>query len=129
MTSFHPDASIAVTDILSKLENWKRTGLNTNQSSSSNYNSSNHDNIELFQQEIKLKLKNLLKSKILRGFPLNIAFTDIQHILNHIKSLCIHETKHPEVQFVLGVRAFPIVNNMVSLWIYIGTLETSPNNR
>jgi hypothetical protein len=39
--------------------------------------------------------------------------------------MAIHEVKHPEVQFVLAVRAFPLFNNVVSLWIFLGTLETS----
>lgn len=40
--------------------------------------------------------------------------------------MCFHETKHPNVQFVLGVKAFPLVNNIVSLWIFLGTLEEDP---
>ena len=39
--------------------------------------------------------------------------------------MAIHETKHPEVQFVMAVRAFPVYNNIVSLWIFLGTLESS----
>jgi hypothetical protein len=39
----------------------------------------------------------------------------------------VHECKHPEVQFVLAVRAFPLVNNLVSLWIFLGTLEPKAN--
>jgi hypothetical protein len=43
-----------------------------------------------------------------------------------VKSLCIHETRHPNVQFVVAVKAFPHVNNVVSLWIFLGTLEEQP---
>jgi hypothetical protein len=43
-----------------------------------------------------------------------------------IKTMCIHEAKHPEVQFVMAVRAFPLYNNILSLWIFLGTLE--PNS-
>ena len=36
----------------------------------------------------------------------------------------MHEIRTPDVQYVLAVRAFPLVNNLVSLWIFLGSLET-----
>ena len=42
-----------------------------------------------------------------------------------MKTLCVHEAKHPEVQFVLAVRVFPLVNHIVSVWIFVVTLERS----
>lgn len=42
-----------------------------------------------------------------------------------VRTWCIHEAKHPEVQFVMSVRAFPLYNNILSLWIFLGTLETN----
>jgi hypothetical protein len=54
-------------------------------------------------------------------------FLHLQHLcLTQIKTMCIHEAKHPEVQFVMAVRAFPLYNNILSLWIFLGTLE--PNS-
>ncbi len=44
-----------------------------------------------------------------------------------VRAMCLHETKHPSVQFVLAVKAFPLVNNLVSLWIFLGTLEENVN--
>jgi len=35
----------------------------------------------------------------------------------------VHELQHPDVQFVLSVRAFPLYNNILSLWVFLGTLE------
>lgn len=43
---------------------------------------------------------------------------------SQIKMLCVHEAKHPDVQFVVAVRAFPAVNNILSLWVFLGQLET-----
>ena len=37
--------------------------------------------------------------------------------------MAVHEAKHPEVQFVMAVRAFPMYNNILSLWVFLGTLE------
>jgi len=42
-----------------------------------------------------------------------------------IKTIGIHEAQHPEVQFVMAVRAFPLYNNILSLWVFLGTLEPS----
>ena len=41
-----------------------------------------------------------------------------------MKMLCVHEAKHPDVQFVVAVRAFPAVNNILSLWVFLGQLES-----
>jgi hypothetical protein len=38
--------------------------------------------------------------------------------------MAFHEVKHPDVQFILAVRAFPLFNGIISLWVFIGTLET-----
>lgn len=45
-----------------------------------------------------------------------------------IKTMGIHESKHPEVQFVMAVRAFPLYNNILSLWVFLGTLEPIPGH-
>ena len=45
------------------------------------------------------------------------------YVLLSIKASCVHEIKHPDVQFVLSVRAFPLYNNIISLWVFLGTLE------
>lgn len=39
--------------------------------------------------------------------------------------MAVHEAKHPEIQFILAVRAFPLVNGLVSLWVFLGSLETN----
>ncbi|CAM9315544.1 unnamed protein product [Ectocarpus fasciculatus] len=76
------------------------------------------------QEEIKGKLKNVLRKKSFHGYPINIAFTDVNMVVEKVKSMCVHESRHPNVQFVLAVKvAFPLVNNLVSLWIFLGTLE------
>jgi hypothetical protein len=80
--------------------------------------------VEIFQELARDRMQTILRTRTLRGCPLNIPFTDVDGVLDYIKSLCIHESKHPEVQFVLAVRAFPLVNNIVSLWLFVGTLET-----
>jgi len=75
------------------------------------------------QRLTKDKLRQMLKTRTLRGFPINMPFTDEDEIVTKIKASCVHEIKHPDVQFVLSVRAFPMYNNIISLWVFLGTLE------
>lgn len=128
-TTFHPDACAAVTEVLTQLEEWKRNGsIDASSLRSSSFNEGGAVvAVDIIQQEIKSRLKTILRTRTLRGFPLNISFTDIDDVIVQVKALAIHENNHPEVQFVMAVRAFPLVNNMVSLWIFLGTLETSSN--
>jgi len=129
-TTFHPDASSIVQEMLSRLETWKRSSDVESESSTGrrgrqdpNDASVKASNLDEFQQSIRDKMKTILRTRTLSGYPLNYCFTDIEDILEKIKTLCIHEANHPEVQFVMGVRAFPACNNILSLWIFIGTLE------
>ena len=41
-----------------------------------------------------------------------------------MKMLCVHKAQYQDVQFVVAVRAFPAVNNILSLWVFLGLLET-----
>lgn len=102
------------------------TGTSTQQYNVGSGTGGNPDitNIMQLQQEIVQKrLKSVLKTRKLYGCPLNMPYSDTEMIVNKIKNLKLHENLHPDVQFVLAIRAFPLVNGIVSLWIFIGTLE------
>ena len=129
-TTFHPDASSIVQDMLPRLETWKRASdvesdVNTGRRGRQDPNDATvkANNLEEFQQAIRDKMKTILRTRTLSGYPLNYCFTDVEDILEKIKTLCIHESNHGEVQFVMGVRAFPAYNNILSVWIFVGTLE------
>jgi hypothetical protein len=107
------------------------------------------ESLKLLQEEVNSKMATILRTRTLRGCPINIPFSDIEDVMSQvnlslldnldvhgqlcnvvvyqIKALRIHESKHPEVQFVMAARAFPIANNLISLWVFIGTLETGGN--
>ena len=111
-TTFHPDACLIMQDLLPKLERFKRRG-----------NSAEFD-IEKLIADAERKMAPVLRTRAFRGCPFNMPFTDVDDVVNHIKTLGVHETRHPEVQFVLAVKAIPMVNEIVSLWIFVGTLES-----
>lgn len=95
--------------------------------------------LSLVQHEIKGKLKSVLRKKAFYGYPFNMPFTDVNMVIervsfspyqfvvdnsalsslhryvsgSQVKSMCLHETKHPNVQFVLAVK----VRNARLLWL------------
>lgn len=132
-------------ELLPQLEEWKRQGeylperarvtrgsnrnlLSTPPNGRVEVNTANPNqasaSIDALQQEIKKRLSSALRTRTMRGFPLNVPFTDVDEILTKVKTVAIHENNHPEVQFILAVKAIPLFNNTLSLWIFVGTLET-----
>lgn len=80
--------------------------------------------LDRLETAIQTKIRTIVSSRQrLRGFPLNMAFTDVDEVVTKVKTLCVHESHHPAVQFVLAVKAIPLFNNLVSLWVFIGCLE------
>ncbi len=115
-TTFHPDASSVIHDILPMLEDYKLLGHRA-QSSTTDALS-----VQIIQDTINDKLKSVLRTRTLTGCPIHVPYSDVDAILNKIKSMCIHETNDSDAQFVMAVRVFPLVNNLVSVWIYVGTV-------
>ena len=115
-TTFHPDASSVIHDILPMLEDYKLLGHRT-QSSTTDALS-----VQIIQDTINEKLKTVLRNRTLTGCPIHVPYSDVDTILSKIKSMCVHETNDGDAQFVMAVRVFPLVNNLVSVWIYIGTV-------
>ncbi len=115
-TTFHPDASSIIHDILPMLEDYKLLGPRA-QSSTMDALS-----VQSIQDTINEKLKSVLRTRTLTGCPINVPYSDADAILSKVKSMCVHETNDNDAQFVMAVRVFPLVNNLVSVWIYVGTV-------
>lgn len=59
------------------------------------------------------------------GFPLNIPFSDLKSISDAVFATGVHEAdSSPTTEFVLSVYVHPYPCNVVSLWIYVASLET-----
>jgi coiled-coil and C2 domain-containing protein 2A len=127
-TTFHPDGCSILRDLLPKLEDWKKSGyistpLNRKPVRGADKKDAEETELDKVISEVENRMTPILRTRAFHGFPLNMPFTDIEDVVNQVKALSIHESQHPEVQFVLAVRAFPLVNDAVSLWVFIGTLE------
>jgi hypothetical protein len=79
--------------------------------------------LRIIEEKATSRLKNILHSNVLRGYPINTPYTDVNAILTKIQLCGLHETKHPDVLFVLSVRCFPLFNGLFSVWLFLGTLE------
>lgn len=84
-TTFHPDASATMHDILPLLEEYKKTGHIFDDV---NINSDIRPS-DVLQNLIRSKMKPLLKTRTLRGYPLNMPFTDIDEVLAKVIKLLI----------------------------------------
>jgi len=123
-TTFHPDGCAVMHDLLPKLENWKRSGNpDSDEGQTSDLKTDQTAAVAELQRLAHDRMKHILRTRKLMGFPINMPFTDVEEVLTRVKTMCVHESKHPEVQFVMAVRAFPLYNNILSLWIFLGTLE------
>ena len=118
-TTFHPDGCSIIAELLPMLEQWRKSG------NMGNVNALDDTDVDLLLEEAEKRMAPILRTRSFHGCPINFSFTDVDDILNKIKALCVHETNHPEVQFVLAVKAFPLFNNTVSLWVFLGTLEAT----
>ena len=115
------DGSSSRSELTKSKDNKSKKGSIISESISSN---TSIDNVtRMIEDEVMDKLRSIIKTKSLHGYPINLPYFDKEVLLNTIRSLCVHENKHPEVQFVLALKVFPYVNGLMSVWIYIGTLE------
>eukprot|EP01038_Epipyxis_sp_PR26KG_P007416 gene7416-10108_t len=143
-TTFHPESCNVIEEVLPKLEEWRKNAPlseNANMNININNNRNSRGNLSLdhinddngnshlygkqaVEQEVKEKMKKILRSYTLRGSTIHQPFTDITAIVEKVHKLCVHESLHLEVKFIVSVRAFPLFNNIISLWVFIGTLES-----
>lgn len=114
-TVFNLEASQSFCNLLEDLDNYML---------SSNYKGHHAEQgIELIQDKALERISNSLRSRQIFGTTLNLPYTDIEALMIKVKSLGIHQSDHPDVQFVSSVRVIPYVNSVLSVWIFVGTLE------
>ena len=56
------------------------------------------------------------------GSPLHITHSDASYILKSIEQTRIHDNENDKVEFALGVYIHPYPNDVLSVWIYLGTM-------
>lgn len=118
-TSFHLEACAVAYDLLSQMEEWSRDGESKEVG----------DPKEALRLLVESRLQVVLQSRSLLGCPVNIPYSDVEEVMEQLKALRVHETKHPDTEFVVAVRVVPVAGRLVSLWAYLGTLDATPRPR
>ena len=69
--------------------------------------------------KIENKIENHLK---MTGFPLNMAYTDVNSITEAVYATGVHLVEDKKVEFALAVYVHPYPCNILSVWVYIASL-------
>ncbi|XP_037554278.1 coiled-coil and C2 domain-containing protein 2A [Nematolebias whitei] len=68
------------------------------------------------------ELQSLLGDYRIVGFPLHMAFSEIQPIVEVVYSTGVHSIQSSNVEFALAVYVHPYPNNVLSVWVYLASL-------
>ncbi|CAH0730078.1 unnamed protein product, partial [Brenthis ino] len=68
------------------------------------------------------RLKQLMATYKIFGFPLNMTYLNTKLILSGIKSTAIHVNDDPNVEFGLGVEVYAYPNNVLSVWVFLASV-------
>ena len=57
------------------------------------------------------------------GIPLNTTFTDVRTVVDMVEACDFHENPIKGVKFAISVKCFAYPNDVISVWVYVATLE------
>lgn len=104
LTNFSRYASSALRQILTKMEKESK-------------------NLKMQTEKEPDELENVLSTYRMSGFPLNMPYTNINAILEAVYATQVHAVPTSDVEFALGVHIHPYPNTILSVWIYIASLN------
>ena len=68
-------------------------------------------------------LKKLSNNYRMRGFPINLPFTDIEAIIEAVYNTDIHSNQDSTIEFSLAVYCHPFINGVTCVWVYFASLS------
>ncbi|XP_050435842.1 coiled-coil and C2 domain-containing protein 2A isoform X2 [Adelges cooleyi] len=69
------------------------------------------------------ELQHLLVSHKMCGFPINRPYSSTENLIESIKATGLHLNENPQVEFALAVYIHPYPNQVLSVWIYLASLQ------
>nr|XP_049707874.1 coiled-coil and C2 domain-containing protein 2A isoform X2 [Helicoverpa armigera] len=69
------------------------------------------------------KLKHLMVTFKIFGFPLNMSYVNTKSVISAVKSTGLHLTDDPNVEFALGVEVCAYPNNVISVWVFLASIS------
>ncbi|KPJ20424.1 Coiled-coil and C2 domain-containing protein 2A [Papilio machaon] len=68
------------------------------------------------------RLKQLMATYKIFGFPLNMHYINTKSVLANVKATSVHVNDDPNVEFALAVQMYAYPNNVISLWVYLASI-------
>ncbi|XP_045536321.1 protein CC2D2B [Papilio machaon] len=68
------------------------------------------------------RLKQLMATYKIFGFPLNMHYINAKSVLANVKATSVHVNDDPNVEFALAVQIYAYPNNVISLWVYLASI-------
>ena len=90
-TTFHPDGCSILRDLLPQLEDWKKSGyistpLNRKPVRSADKKDADDTELDKVISEVESRMAPILRTRAFHGFPLNMPFTDIDDVVNQVRT-------------------------------------------
>ncbi|CAG4946360.1 unnamed protein product [Parnassius apollo] len=77
-----------------------------------------------FRPEPGHRLKQLMATYKMYGFPLNMHYVSAKSVLANVKASAVHANDDPDVEFALAVQVFAYPNNVVSVWVFLASITS-----
>ncbi|XP_038206212.1 protein CC2D2B [Zerene cesonia] len=68
------------------------------------------------------RLKQLMVTYKIFGFPLNMHYLNAKYVVARVKSTMVHMSDDPKVEFGLAVEVYAYPNNVLSVWVFIASM-------
>uniref|UniRef100_A0A8D0DNL5 Coiled-coil and C2 domain containing 2B n=1 Tax=Salvator merianae TaxID=96440 RepID=A0A8D0DNL5_SALMN len=105
------------------LISWENVWFNVQQNSSPMSVSFDISKECLWKQLLLYNVRDLKTQTVqVTGFPIQMAYLDLQSITEAIYQTGIHSSEVPSTEFALAVYIHPYPSNMLSVWIYLVSL-------
>lgn len=99
-TTFHPDACNVMHELLPSLEQWKRSGATDGDPTTSQMDRTTSPTassgkmdyagaLEKLQSDARERMRTLLRTRTLKGCPINVPFTDVDEIVNKVRQSAV----------------------------------------
>ncbi|XP_028175273.1 coiled-coil and C2 domain-containing protein 2A isoform X1 [Ostrinia furnacalis] len=69
------------------------------------------------------RLKQLMVTYRVFGFPLNMAFARASSVAAAVKASALHASAAPDAEFALAVEVYAYPNNVLSVWVFLATIS------
>ncbi|KAL0871585.1 hypothetical protein ABMA27_004117 [Loxostege sticticalis] len=69
------------------------------------------------------KLKQMMVTYRMFGFPLNMSFARTSSVVSAVKASALHASDDPNAEFALAVEVYAYPNNVLSVWVFLATIS------